>query len=190
MANDLALRRVDLQALISSRECVALRRISLGTLIHPGERPVKYLSGGLTLTAEQRGAIERKVAELRVAAIVVPNSESRKIHLGLIASMLLAYPVTGTAEAGKARSEAYLYAIEDIPAWLVNDVIKAWHRGECGSDYNYRWAPAPAELRTICLSHLRDARGTIDHLEAVLDAPTLEQAMNPPPAALPKLRAV
>lgn len=191
MANELTTRRVDLQALISSRDCVALRRISLGTLQQPGEKPIKYLSGGLTLTAERRAEIEHKIAELRAVAFAENTVENRKIWLSLIGAMLLAYPVSGgSAEAGKARAEAYLFAIEDVPAWVVHDVIRLWHRGECGSDYNYRWAPAPAELRAVCLDKLFGIRSVIQHLEDVLNAPSLERAMRGFDADQPKLKVV
>jgi hypothetical protein len=70
MATEITLRRVDLQALTSSPECVAWRRISLGTVQHPGLPVRRYLAGGLKLTAEQRAPIAAKVAEL--AAISNP----------------------------------------------------------------------------------------------------------------------
>lgn len=193
MGTALALRAVNLQAMISSRDCVALRRISLGTVQHPGRAPVKYLSGGLTLTDEKRAEIRRKIDELRGVAFADNTVENRKIWLALISSMLLAYPVSNAStEAGRARAEAYLFAVDDIPPWAVNDVIRAWHRGECGSSYNYRFAPAPAELREICLEKLFAARCAIEHLEAVLVAPSLEEAMKPAADELPpiKLRAV
>lgn len=193
MANDLTTRRVDLQAMISSRDCVALRRISLGTLLQPGEKPIKYLSGGLTLTDEKRAEIERKIHELRPVAFAENTVENRKAWLGLISSMLLAYPISGGSEqAGRARAEAYLFALDDVPPWIVSDVIRLWHRGECGDRYNYRFAPAPAELREICLWKLMGARSVLEHLEALLIAPTLEQAMRGEmqPVEQPKLRAV
>jgi hypothetical protein len=43
---------------------------------------------------------------------------------------------------------AYLSAIDDVPPWAVAEAIRRWHRGEGGGkDANYRFAPAPAELR-------------------------------------------
>ena len=179
MANELELRSVDLQRMISSPECVSLRRISLGTLNQDGGPPVRYLSGGLTLTDELRGRIERKLGELKPFVVAETSPEVRRTHLALITKMLVTYPLPGaSSETGKARSEAYCYVVEDIPPWVLNDAIRAWHRGECGSEYNYRWAPAPAELRQICLDRIQSGRDTISHLEAVLAAPTLEEAMN------------
>jgi hypothetical protein len=95
---------------------------------------------------------------------------------------LLASPVAnGTQEAGRARAEAYLVALDDIPPWAIAEAIKRWHRGECGHGYNYRWAPAPAELRELSNERLRPAKETIAHLEALLGALSLERAMDPSP---------
>jgi hypothetical protein len=62
MGTELTHANNDLQAVLSSTDCVALRRISLGTLQHPGLPVRMYLAGGLKLTAEQRAAIEAKLA--------------------------------------------------------------------------------------------------------------------------------
>lgn len=179
MANDLILRSSDLQTLISSPECVALRRISLGTVNHPGMPTRKYLAGGLKLTDEKRAEIRQVIDHLRGICFADSTAENRKAQLGLVASMLLAYPVAGgSAEAGKARAEAYLFSLDDLPPWAIQEAIRLWHRGECGSGFNYRWAPAPAELRQISVDRLKGGRDTVAHLEEVLAALTLERAMD------------
>lgn len=196
MATELTLRRVDLQALTSSPECVAWRRISLGTIQHPGLPLRKYLSGGLTLTAEQRAKIAAKVDELRTVSEADDAPENRKSRLGLVANMLMAYPMSGgSEESGRARATAYLSAIDDVPPWAVSEAIRHWHRGEGGGrDANYRFAPAPAELRYAAMQLLQPARQTISHLEGVLNALTIERAMDPDPietaSKRPALRAM
>jgi hypothetical protein len=136
------------------------------------------------LTDEQRFCIRRKIAELRAACEADDGTENRKGRLGLIANLLLAFPITnGTSEAGRARAEAYLLALDDVPPWAIAEAIKRWHRGECGDGYNYRWAPAPAELRALSMERLLPAKETIAHLEAVLGALSLERAMDPSPIA-------
>jgi hypothetical protein len=182
MANDLTVHHKDLTALISSPECLAWRRISLGTIKHEGLPTRTYLSGQLTLTDDERFCIRRKIAELCAACEADDGTENRKARLGLVANLLLAFPIpNGTSEAGRARAEAYLLALDDIPPWAIAEAIKRWHRGECGHGYNYRWAPAPAELRALSLERLRPAKETIAHLEAVLRALSLERAMDPAP---------
>lgn len=172
----------DLLALISSPELRQLRRISLGTVRHPGQPTRKYLAGGLTLTADIRARIEAQVAQLRNIADADDGQENRKARLGLIASMLMAYPMAnGSEESGKARAQAYLGALDDVPPWVIADAIKRWHKGQFSGEHNYRFAPAPAELREGCMSILQPAKQTIAHLEDVLTASTIDEAMDPNP---------
>jgi hypothetical protein len=128
MANSIAVRSsIDLQALISSPELLQLRRISLGTVKHPGQPTRKYLSGGLTLTADVRARIGARLAEMRAVAEADDGQENRKSRLALIASMLMAYPMAGgSEETGKARAQAYLAALDDVPPWAIADAIKRW----------------------------------------------------------------
>jgi hypothetical protein len=126
--------------------------------------------------------MRRKIAELRAAIEADDGTENRKARLGLVANLLLTFPITnGTSEAGRARAAAYLSALDDIPPGAIAEAIKRWHRGECGHGYDYHWAPAPAELRELSMERLRPVKETIAHLEAVLGALSLERAMDPAP---------
>lgn len=198
MASDLTIRTADLQAVLSSTACVALRRISLGTVRHPGQPVRKYLAGGLKLTVEQRADISALAQRVRSMAIAEPTREQREATLGLVGKMLMAYPMGGSsAEAGAARGEAYLVALDDVPPWATAEAIKRWHRGQFAGEHNYRFAPAPAELREGAMHLLQGAKQTIAHLEDVLAASSIEEAMDPNPRELagltmrmPKLRAI
>ena len=195
MGTEVSIRRVDLQALTSSPELLALRRISLGTVQHPGLPVRKYLSGGTTLTAEDRARITAKLVELRTVSQADDSAENQKSRLGIVANMLMAYPMAGgSEETGRARSQAYLIALDDVPPWAIADTIKLWHRGQCGPDHNYRFAPAPAELRGASMNLLQPVKQVISHLESLLNAMTLERAMDPTPIervnAAPRLRAI
>lgn len=127
------------------------------------------------------------------------GQENRKSRLALIASMLMAYPMAGggSEETGKARAQAYLLSLDDVPAWAIAEAIKRWHKGQFSGDHNYRFAPAPAELREGAMHLLQGAKQTIAHLEDVLAASSIEEAMDPNPRELagltmrmPKLRAI
>jgi hypothetical protein len=186
---------IDLQALISSPELLQLRRISLGTVKHPGQPTRKYLSGGLTLTADVRTRIGARLAEMRAVAEADDGQENRKSRLALIASMLMAYPMAGgSEETGKARAQAYLAALDDVPPWAIADAIKRWHKGQFSGEHNYRFAPAPAELREGCMHILQPAKQTIAHLEDVLSASTIDEAMDPAARAatpsVPRLKVI
>jgi hypothetical protein len=184
MATAISTRNVDLQALTSSPECIAWRCISLGTIRYPGQPIRKYLSGGLTLMADERQRMSAKVSELHAVREADDNAENRKSRLGLVANMLMAYPIAGgSEESGRARAMAYLAALDDVPPKALAEAIRRWHRSECGPGYNYHWAPAPAELRQLSMDQLRPAKDTIAHLEAVLSALSIERAMDPSPIA-------
>lgn len=148
------------------------------------------------MTADERARIGRKVDDLRQVAEADDSPNNRKSRLGVVASMLMAYPMAGgSEEAGKARAAAYLAALDDVPPWALAEAIRRWHRGEGGGNgANYRFAPAPAELRFAAMQILQPAKQTIAHLETVLNALTIERAMDPTPIEAtprqPRLRAM
>jgi hypothetical protein len=183
MAQDLTIRKQDLQAICFSPECVAWHRISLGTINHPGLSTRKYLSGNLTLSTEEKQKISNKIMEVRSISESDDSQENRKSRLALIASMLMAYPMVGASEeSGKARANAYLSAVDDIPPWAVSEAIRLWHRGQGGGkNANYRFAPAPAELRFSAMQVLQPAKQLIAHLTAILAAIPFERAIDPRP---------
>jgi hypothetical protein len=134
--------------------------------------------------ADERQRMSAKVSELHAVCEADDNAENRKSRLGLVANMLMGYPIAGgSEESGRARAMAYLAALDDVPPKALAEAIRRWHRGECGPGYNYHWAPAPAELRQLSMDQLRPAKDTIAHLEAVLSAFSIERAMDPSPIA-------
>lgn len=142
------------------------------------------------MTADERHRIEAKVLELELICQSDDGKENQKARLGLIGSLLMAYPVAaGSEESGKARAMAYLVALDDVPPWAVSEAIRKWHRRECGEKQNYSFAPAPAELRLVCMTILDPARLAIGHLKAVLNAMTLERAMDPKPIQEPEVKS-
>ena len=179
MAQEIAKYGATPQAMISSPALKALRRISLGrvTWEHLPER--RYLAGGGKLTAEERQAAETQLAALEKYVAVQPNTDTER--LGLIARLLLSYPIAGgSKESGEARAHAYLVALYDVPPAILDSAIARWHRGECG-DYNYSFAPAPAILRQVCKSVTEPLLCAADDLRRLLSAMSLDEAMDPKP---------
>lgn len=130
------------------------------------------------MSTEQRAEAERARDQLEQAMRADDEPETRKARLGIVAKMLLAYPVAGaSAETGKARAEAYLDALDDAPPWAIAEAVKAWHKGQCGEDHDYRWAPAPAVLRMIALEKVTPVRAAAMHVAGLLAAKSLDEAM-------------
>jgi len=127
-----------------------------------------------------------KIAELRDVSEADDSQENQKARLGMVAAMLMAYPMAvGSEEAGRARATAYLAGLDDLPPWAIAATIRRWHRGEGGGkDANYRFAPAPAELRYAVMQLLQPVKQTIAHLNMLLSALTIERAMDPAPIAI------
>lgn len=137
---------------------------------------------------------ENQIATLTASVTAGTGREARQGHFGVIANFLLAYPVANAStESGKARGQAYQQALDDIPAWAIAEAARRWNRGEAGEGNDYKWAPAPAVLRDVCKASLKPIMEAIDDLRALLDAMTIDEAMDPAPlpkTAIATLRSV
>jgi hypothetical protein len=77
----------------------------------------------------------------------------------------------------KAISQYLDDALDDVPAWAVENAVRRWHRSECGGQHNYAFAPAPGVLRGIALQELEPAKLVLRRLKLVLSAaPSLAEA--------------
>ncbi len=131
------------------------------------------------MTADERKTAERLVDALDLATY--SDADARAEQFGLISKMLLTYPIANaSAQTGAARGEAYLEALDDVPVTVLADAIKQWNRGEAG-EHDYRWAPAPAVLRQVCLQIMQPLRDAISDLKNLLSALPLERALDPRP---------
>jgi hypothetical protein len=182
MANDLIVAEQDALAVISSPALQRLQRLSLGTVQWPDQPTRRYLSGGLTLRDSERATAEHLLGKLRIAACGAPGVETAQARLALLTKMLLVYPSAGNSEAsGQARAEAYLDTLGDIAPWAIDRALRKWNRGECGDQHDYRWAPAPAVLLASCRLVIWQYTRAMEHLEGLLNATTLERAMDSRP---------
>lgn len=183
MANELT-RTPTLDALalmISSPALLRLRRISIGTVQWPNQPTRTYLAGGLKLTEQERREATTALARIKAATTADDQPETRKQRHAIVSRMLLTYPMTGaSAESGKARGEAYLEALDDLPPWVVAAAVRRWNRGSAGDQHDYRWAPAPATLRKIAMDELAEVKPIVLHLENLLSAVLPEEAIQRP----------
>lgn len=133
------------------------------------------------MTDSDRKRAEELKADLDRQAVCEGGQAVSQDKFGLIAKLLLTYPVpNASAEAGKARGEAYIEALHDVPFGVLAEAIRRWNRGEVG-DHDYRWAPAPAVLRLVCQKITDPLRDAIADLNSLLKAVSIERAMDPEP---------
>ena len=120
-------------------------------------RPTPTLPSNLILRPSEREMVVQHVDELTVLCKQTPAAGNRWLEQTwkALTKMMLTLPSTSQNEISvEARGEAYLIALDDLPAWAAEAAIRRWYRGECGVNqqgkpYDYHWCPAPAELRHI-----------------------------------------
>jgi hypothetical protein len=112
--------------------------------------------------------------------VLVPDDPigTQRHRLLLIGRLLMAYPGDTTEEGTIARGAVYLESLHDIPPWALAAAIRQWNCHEAG-DQNYAFAPPPAVLRRLALSHMAPAQRLVEKLQEVLDAaPSYDSALN------------
>lgn len=75
----------------------------------------------------------------------------------------------------EARSDVYLDVLDDVAWWAVDAAVRAWFRGNCGTEergrpHDYKWAPDPATLRKIALTFTDPISARIRTMQRVLEA--------------------
>lgn len=92
--------------------------------------------------------------------------------LGAIGDLIQEYAPSRLDErTAGIKVEAYMDAVEDLPAWAVRAAIRRWRRGEVSADpATLDFAPKPARLRAIAERMVLVARGQAARLQRVLDA--------------------
>lgn len=164
---------------------VALRIGSLKLAVQPDQsgkwREVFTLPASLILRVAERDEITRHASELRALCAQTPANDQKAEENTLVAvtKMMMVLPSTAQNEfSAEARGEAFMAALEDLPAWAVQAAIRRWYRGDCGQNdkgqpYDYHWCPAPAELRQISQREMYRLKGRAEDLEKLLRAEPL-----------------
>jgi hypothetical protein len=141
---------------------------------------VPTLPSNLTLGPAERAEIERHVLALKVLCEQTPqaSADCEAATLVVVTKLMLALPSAQQNDPGaEASGEAFMAALEDIPTWAVAAAVRRWFRGECGENvhgqpYDYRWRPAPADLRRTALTEKFRVYGLVKPLERLLAAET------------------
>jgi len=119
-------------------------------------------------TGPQRTAIARRIADLQAATEAGPVGET----IAALGDLIQEYAPTRLDDRTVSiKAEAYLDAVEDLPAWTIRAAIRRWRRGEVSADpATLDFAPKPARLRAIAERMVLVARGQAARLQRVLDA--------------------
>ena len=139
------------------------------------------LPSNLTLSPPERAEIDRHVAALKALCEQTPqaNADCEATTLVVVTKLMLALPSAQQNEVGaEASGEAFMAALDDIPTWAVTAAVRRWYRGDFGENehgqpYDYRWRPAPADLRRIALTEKFRVYGRVTTLQRLLSAEPL-----------------
>jgi hypothetical protein len=146
-------------------------------------RTIPTLPSHLMLSQAERDEIQRTIGELTGICDRTPRRDAQfeGDTLIVITKMMLALPSSQQNEAGaEATGEAFQAALDDLPTWAVSSALRKWYRGECGLNergepYDYRWRPAPADLRRITFVERHAVLARVRTLQRLLDAEPLRE---------------
>ncbi|MBK8009578.1 MAG: hypothetical protein IPK23_15000 [Rhizobiales bacterium] len=89
-------------------------------------RTAKYLPAGMSLTSHDRAALERQADGI---ARLLDGSGQTAARLAHLAKFVAGFGNRGGSELDReAQGEAFEDALDDIPAWVVTETIRRWHR--------------------------------------------------------------
>src|SRR5437588_4700696 len=100
-------------------------------------RQVVTLPTNLILQADDRDAIEQYATALDRLCDDTPANSGKveEAMLVIITKMMMVLPsMTQNELSAEARGEAFMEALDDIPAWSVHSAIRRWNRSDCGND--------------------------------------------------------
>jgi hypothetical protein len=144
-------------------------------------RTVTTLPKTLMLNDDQLVEVKRYIAASDSLCAQTPTNEDKWeiATLSIVTQMMLALPSSQQNDVGaEASGEAFQAALDDVPHWAVAAAMRRWYRGECrlnerGQPYDYRWRPAPAELRRIALREMWPLKELAASLRRLLAAEPL-----------------
>lgn len=124
------------------------------------------LPADLALNSAQRQAVERLVSEGEAVLAPGPAAEI----LEAVSPLLETFPTSSNTNS-KARGMGFRIALEDLPAWCVQEAVKRWLRGEDGDgSENYSFAPSPPQLRRLAIRAKAGAELRLRNFRRLLQA--------------------
>jgi hypothetical protein len=161
---------------------VELRLASLARVVQVDQagkyREAPTLPRDLLPIDSQKAMLRQHVAALNKSCSMTPEADAgaEAATLVIVTKMLLALAGQRTSETGaEAKGEAYMAALDDIPAWAVDEAVRGWYRGSSRQldprqPHDFRYAPAPAVLRRLAKIEAFKVKGRAIALQALIDA--------------------
>lgn len=120
------------------------------------------------LTVKERADVQARLDSLKATLTPATPDEA----MTFVMKLLLAFPSQELSEAAaKYRSEGYLTALLDVPAWAIQKGCGYWLRREFREETdNYAFAPSPPQLSRLCKIAVTEARYRERQFEAILKA--------------------
>lgn len=120
-------------------------------------------------TGAMRAAMEARCSQLEAMAAAGPEERT----VAAVTKLMTFYATAGmTREQAAVRGEVFVDAVVDLPGWAVEEAVRRWFRGACGTR-NYDFAPSPATLREIASDIASIAAGQLIVLRRILAAKPL-----------------
>lgn len=144
-------------------------------------------------SSADRAAIEARIAELKRAETFIDVDFS----MTAVTRVLLAMPSAQLSEVGaKARAEAYIVALGDLPSFATIEACRRWLRAEAGfindgkepRKPNYAFAPSAPELRLVAMPIAKLVTYQAGTLQNVLRAIPRPEPVQIPEAECAKMR--
>jgi len=117
-------------------------------------------------TGGQRAAIEHRCEQLERMAVAGPEKRT----LQAVGRLVGFYATNSMSESqATVKTEVYMRAVNDLPAWAIDEAVDRWFRGGCGAR-NYEFAPSPAVLRDVATGIAQIAAGQLVLMRRILNA--------------------
>lgn len=168
---------------------------AVGTVQHEGQATRYHLPRGWTLDESQR--VEAKNLLSTFNSILNPGATfngqpAADARDALVTALLMGLAVgQGSEVAADARLDLFEMALDDMPAWSVAEAIRRWARRECPPEIdkkpNYSFPPAPGVLRALAEREVAPYQRSVEDLNKLLAAETIEEAMDPAPRRKPAI---
>ncbi len=141
---------------------------------------MRYLTSGLPQLSDTERA-ELELVERNLLDAVRPAAGDDVAKLAAVTKMLVALSGSNVVDdaVALAKSEAYMTALSDVPAWAVHEAVEGWYAGTVKDvrPDDFKWEPGPGRLAIVCRSLLEPLQEEAERARWLLDARPLAETI-------------